>query len=358
MKSVFIALVLVAAGAVLAGLFFNPDISSSGWFGSPEKISVILTGFGSRNQDGKWDGETAPFMDAMDQKKDVSIKIPMCQSAYEGYIYKSKVLVAVSGMAKVRTTACLTDILRQYDHGVKEVLVVGIAGMSATQEGTGESAMIGDVCINSLAYDFDLQHYSADQAGITFPGPAFWNQESNFTAQETTGSRSLASELAKAAVQVAWPEAPDIVKDIDALYHQTSRNPRVWGPEECMEVTSDLYWHDIKADVRARELAATFMQQVYGRSVSPADVVVATSMEAVPAGKVVDWWNKANGASVAFAYVRGASNFDRTYLNSDGTPAMGGRESVEILKNAGLSQYAIETASLPVLKLFELRKSN
>jgi purine nucleoside permease len=355
MKSIFTALVLMAVGATLAVLYFKLNISSSGLIGNRESVSVILTGFGSQNQDGVWEGEAAPFINALDQEKDISDKVPMCQNAFEGYLYKNKVLVAISGMAKVRTTACLSDILNYYHGRVKEVIVAGVAGITPAAGGNGEAAMIGDVCINSLAYDFDLQHYSSDLAGTDQSQPVFWTQESNFVSQATSGNQELARELYRAASGVVQPAIPQNVADINVLYHQTGRSPKIWGPEKCMEVTSDLYWHDIKADARARELAAGYMQQVYGINVKPDSIVVVTSMEAVPAGVLVDWWNKAKSTNIAFAYVRGASNFDRVYLNSGNTPATEGRGSLEQFKISGLSQYAIQTATLPVLKMFELR---
>lgn len=319
-----------------------------------ERISVVLTGFGEADENGKWSGEAAPFMQHLDKVVDKSSEINMCQSAFLGQIYGNPALVVVSGMAKVNTTACLSQIFSIYGLRVKEVIVAGIGGISPTRGGK-EPVMLGDVCISSLAVDFDLQHYSADAGGLGVSVPQFWPQQSTFSSQSGKGTPVLADELYSASGKVVWPQTAANVVAVNALYHGDSRAPKAWGPRECMEVSSDLYWHDIKADGRARELAASYMNQVFESDTKPADMVVVTSMEAVPAVVLINKWNKNNYAETSFAYVRGASNFDQVYLDAQGNPAKDGRASIEDLKARGLSEYAIGTAALPVLKMFELR---
>jgi hypothetical protein len=122
-----------------------------------------------------------------------------------------------------------------------------------------------------------------------------------------------------------------------------------------MEVTGDLYWHDIRMDRISRGLAAQLLRQEYGGQISSDDILVVTSMEAVPVGAVVRWWNESFNTTIGFAYVRGASNFDQTNVNTDGTPALDGSDSLVRMTKSGGSLFAIETAVLPVLKMFELR---
>lgn len=328
------------------------------------EISVILSGFGSRDLLGRWQGETAPFMDLLSSARNVSGEVAMCENSYEGYLYGNRVLVASSGMAKVKTTACLLDILQNYDVKIKEVIFVGIAGITPMKGGmkdesghlrNSEPAMLGDVCINSLSFDFDLQHYSSDYVDSDLLTPLYWSQKSNFASQYQIADSDLAQELYSASSKVVWPNVPQTVKEINDLYHGKNRGPKVWNLNECVEATSDLYWHDTYSDERAREMAAIYLNQANNTSLKFTDVLIVTSMEAAPSGLVVEWWNEINNTNISFAYVRGASNFDHPNLNSELKPALSGHESVDRFKNSGSSQYAIETAALPVLKMFELR---
>lgn len=334
--------------------------------GSGKKISVILTGFGSKNDQGVWLGEIAPFVRNLTSAVDVGEKFKTCQLAYEGYLYGERTLVSSSGMGKVNTASCLTQILNYYKNDVKEVVFVGIAGITPVKGGmldesgkkrSSDSAMLGDVCINSLAFDFDLQHYTSDNAGSKTPNPVFWDQESVFSSRFVINGNSLADELIDASSKVNWPDAPSDVSEIDTLYHGSVRPVKVWGRGECIEATGDMYWHDIALDKRARGIAADFMSQALGSSIKPEDILIVTSMEAASAGYVVNEWNRSTGTSINFAYVRSASNFDHPYLNSANLVALNGVDSVAKLSSTGAGSYAIEVAALPVLKMFELRSA-
>lgn len=331
-----------------------------------ESITVIFTGFGSKDLLGRWRGETAPFLKKLEDTKEVSKDIPMCNSGFEGHLSGQKVLVVASGMAKVKTTACMTDVLNNYKERVKEVILAGIAGFTPMKGGLqdesgslrdGEKVMIGDVCINSAAFDFDLQHYTADQSNTSRLEPVFWAQRSEFASAYVEGDKILAEELYSASNEVQWPEPSSDTVEINNLYHKESRNPKAWNLTECLESTDDLFWHDIRADKQARNIGARFLNELYDTSLTPDDILIATSMEATSVGSVVAWWNNSNGTDISFAYVRGASNFDHVWLNADGTPGVGGKESIESLLESGGAEFAIETAALPVLKMFELRSN-
>lgn len=335
--------------------------------GPKERISVILSGFGSKDEEGNWRGESAPFMEKLENVQDVGDGVGMCEIAYEGDLFGSKVLVASTGMAKVNTTACISDILNNYEGRVLEVIFVGIGGITPGMGGVindngkyryYKPAMLGDICVNSLAYDLDLQHYSSDQIGSGVPDPKFWDQTSHFSSRFTKNDTTLSQEILDASAKIDWPAAQQSVRDMNILYNNVSREPKVWGLKECMEATSDLYWNDTRLDLRARELAADFFNSTYGSTISSNEVLIITSMEALPVGIVIEQWNASKNVHIGFAYVRGASNFDHPYFNPDGSPALSGQESIIKLSQSGGVEYAIETASLPVLKMFELRKSN
>ena len=329
-----------------------------------EKITVILTGFWGKDVLGNWSGETAPFLKEMKDLLDVRNKVRLCNLAYEGELYGSRVLVAATGMAKVKTTACLSEILHVYDKKIREVILVGIAGITPMKGGIldslgkvrkSEPAMLGDVCVSFLAVDYDLQHYGADCGRSSLPEPKFWDQKSTFQAKFIKGDKKLADELLSACKKVRWPAVPKGVEKINTLYHSGSRFPKVWEPWECLEVTSDLYWHDLRSDCRARELAGGLLRREYGRKISPDSVLVVSSMEAVACGAVVEWWNRDHKRAIGFSYVRGASNFSHPYVDTDGKPVLGALESLKMSAKSGGASYAMQTEALPVLKMLELR---
>jgi nucleoside phosphorylase len=368
-KSLILLAVAMLAGAVLGagGVAILKSRSDDGlgeWKSSGEKLTVIVTNNSGQDDQGVWQGEAGPFLNRLENRQEVSESIGMCEAGYEGQLFGQKVLVVVTGMAKVKTSACITNVLEAYGDAVKEVVLAGIAGFTPMKGGlvddsgklrSDERVMLGDVCINSAAFDFDLQHYSADEANSGYPRPVFWPQESEFWAEKAYGSAELAGELHTAAGKVDWPEIPESVRAIDELYHGTSRGVKVWSASECVEASGDLFWHDIRADRRARKLGANFLSDVTGKTVKADGVVVASSMEGTAVGAMVDRWNSTKGANVAFAYVRGASNFDQVNLNAEGLPAVNGDASVHRVMAAGGQKLAIETAALPVLKMLELR---
>jgi hypothetical protein len=130
---------------------------------------------------------------------------------------------------------------------------------------------------------------------------------------------------------------------------------KIWGPKECMEISGDLFWHDVQSDLRARTIAADLLNDKWNQSNTPEDTVIITSMEAIAAGNVVSWWNKAYKTTVNFAYVRGASNYDHVLLDETGLPVKSSKESWK----SGITDEFVEKAALnasnPILKMLELR---
>ena len=329
---------------------------------SSEKISVIMVSFGSKTTDGDWQGEVAPYIEELENAKDVSESVPMCEKAFRGYIYDQPVMLVISGIAKVKATACTLEVLNLVCKDVEEVIFSGIAGITPMKGGMldtkgnlryDEAAMIGDVCINSAAFDFDLQRFSSDQYDSFVPMPSFWSSDMPHESDYVYAKPDLTNELYEASLLVNWPEPSEEAREMNFRYHQKSRIPKSWKSTECLEATDDLFWHDIRADARARVIGSSWLSKSYGLNLSAEDIIVVTSMESLPVGLTVSWWNESNNKDIDFAYVRGASNFDHPRLNSDGTPALGGRESLEG-SESGYS-FAIRTQALPVLKMLELR---
>lgn len=320
------------------------------------RLTVILVAFGSQDDDGRWQGEISPYMTQLKNKRDIGRSLPLCSMAFTGDLYGQPVMVAVTGMAKVKTSACVTDILHYAGPRINEVIFSGIAGISPDY-GSDTPVMLGDVCINATAFDFGLQYYTADQANSQYPSPLYWSFDSPYPASGATGSRRLADELYSASQQVDWPKPSSTVQSTNLKYHSVSRVPQAWGPDVCLEATDDMFWHDTRSDTRARELGADWLNTAYRLSLTPRDVIIVTAMESVPVGAVVSWWNSSHHTQINFAYVRSGSNFDRPPTAPSKAPAASGQSSLSA-RNDAATDLAITTQSLPVLKMLDTRQSS
>jgi purine nucleoside permease len=366
MKTKNLVLLLLLVIVVFYGFYtrWGTKVPENLLLNPPGNLTVILTSFGNIDDKGVWQGEVAPFMRQLVTPIDISKQTPMCQSVYKGFLYQQPVLVVVAGQAKVRMTACVMNLLQTSKDHIKEVILAGIAGITPEKGGLLDSqgavrnsdpVMIGDVCINSGAVDFDMQHYSADRAGSTIPQPLFWQVADPANVDNVDGSHALANELNSAALKVDWPQTSLAAAALDIKYHGSVNKTHVWGPTQCLEVSDDLFWHDIRSDLQARVMASAWLNSTQGLSVNAGDIMITTAMEAVPAGSVISWWNKNYKTKIAFAYVRSASNFDQVWVNSQGIPQSDGKSSLESGLDSDGAQFAFETASLPVLKMLELR---
>lgn len=322
--------------------------------------TAILVGFGWQGDDGGWLGEIAPYMDVLENETDVSHKAPLCRGPiFEGQIYGQDVLVMVAGTAKVQMATCVQNLLRGFEDEISEIVLTAIAGISPMRGGLvdtdgnlrdSDRAQTGDGCVSYFADDFDLQFLDTDRIGVD----AWWT--GRWKRPPAVGSKELADELLAAADLVEWPEVPDAPRQNILKYHDTVRKAKMWAYWESIEMTDDLFWHGVIGDARAREMGAWAINQVLDRDVTAEDIVICTTMEAVPLLKVVSQWNEAYGTNVRAAYIRGASNFDHPWLNEDGTPAVSSRESIESgMETGGGVDYAALTEALPMIKLLELR---
>jgi len=116
-----------------------------------------------------------------------------------------------------------------------------------------------------------------------------------------------------------------------------------------------LSWHGFREDDLGRNMGAGVISDTFKINVTADQIVICTSMEAVPSGAMVQWWNGIYGTSIPFAYVGGASNLDSAPLDANGFPAMSGRESIESCFEAGGWEVAMLSETVPVLKMMDLR---
>jgi len=323
---------------------------------APVQRTVILSAFAYQDKDGKWQGESGPFLAQLGSTVDVKAKLPFCELAWEGTLYGKPVLIVTEGVGKVHAATCMQNVMAQYPAQVKEVIWSGIAGGSPRIGGSantaGERVQTGDVCIAYAARDYDRQYSSlAEQT--------WWESSSTIsnTVIAPIGSKSLADELAGAALKVAWPDTSPAVAANVKKYHPTDevRKPKSFYGN-CIELTGDNFWHGAAEDAQARKLGAALLNKAQGTALTAKDVLAITAMENSAWMFVLQNLCAKEKVCVPFAYSRSMSNFDEPFVKADGKPAVTAQESISAgMSTGGGSPFGSITAALPVLKMLELR---
>jgi len=307
-------------------------------------LTLILVTFGSQDQNKKWQGEIAPYMDKLGDIKEISDTIPFCAKSFLGKISDQRVMLVVTGMAKVNASACVQNILQTNSEKIKEVFLSGIAGFSPYYK-KANKVNIGDLCINSTAFDFDLQYYGSDQKDSQTKLPNFWKRDIGDSPYISSSSGELSNKLFDVSQNIDWRSNP-----------QTSlHSPKIFGPTECIEASSDLFWHDSQLDKQAREIGSEIINNINKSKTSASDVVIASSMESLAVGATISKWNQANNTNIPFAYVRSASNFDQPNILPSGFTEMDSKSSLEQTFSSDKNRIAFESHAMPVLQLLKSR---
>jgi basic membrane protein A len=316
--------------------------------------SIILSAFTYQNDNGKWLGESGPFLNRLENPEEVSI--PLCDKVVEGDLFGQPVSIITMGAGKVEARACGDSLLRYYNgtEGIKEVIWSGISGFSPKIggiHGSGEKTVIGDVCVSPIAVDWDLQHSAMSD---TKPDK-WWLMNWEHQHRVTTGDMNLTKEIWNATNYVEWPELPNGPLENTLKYHGEARKPKAFHWSQCSEVTGDNFWHSDSEDSRARELIADALTDFTGSPTSPDNVIAVTAMENTAWMSAVADWIKMKNEYIPMAYVRSSSNFDQPWLNDQGEPAVDGATSINAGMEQGGSTIGCVTAALPILKMFEIR---
>jgi purine nucleoside permease len=357
---------------------------------SPQR-TVILTAFGAATY-----GETQPFLLALQNQVTRTVHSAYCEGVYEGQISGQEVVVVTTGTGGGNSGPCLQELLTVYGAGVKEVIWSGIGGVTPAVgglvDGNGqrragaEAVMIGDVCISSVAWNYDLHFSSASdwaaaaaQEGQRYnPAGGWWYMKSptgttevigfEDVRQSVTTTTTLADELLSAAQQVTWPAMDSGVQEKVERYFSSDqvRPVRVFDYTQCGEVGGDNFWHGVVEDRLSRQyLAGLIAASGYapGAAVSEETVVVFSAMEAQAWMSVLQRWNEHYGVDIPMAVIRAASNYDHMPLDAGGNPPLGphGKPMTAMddilagFQSAG-EAYAAGNAAASVLKMLELRE--
>jgi purine nucleoside permease len=324
------------------------------WVGQaadPQNVTVILSAFAYQTADGVWHGESGPFLNRLQDPVDVSASLPFCDVAYSGTLYDIPVVAVATGMGKVRTTACMVNILDTYTKAgsIERVIWSGIAGMSPRYEATGAPIVIGDVCITEIAKDFDLQHSSQAE-------DIWWDFEPstlNIPTHVAIGDSALTEAIYAAGTQETWPDLAGEPLETTRLYHPDMAARRPTVHRQCGEITADSFWIGDLEDQRAREMVAAAMQ-LSGREVSPDDIIAASAMEGTGWGGVLRMYAETSGRVIPWTISRAASDFDEPWPGEDGGSAVTAKEAIRaMLAAADDAEYAAMTAAIPVLAYLE-----
>ena len=174
----------------------------------------------------------------------------------------------------------------------------------------------------------------------------------------------LADELLQAAQQVIWPVMDEGVQaKVERFFTSDQVRPvQVFDYTQCGEVAGNNFWHGAVESKLARQYLASLITAAGFAQVEEDDVVTFSAMEAAAWMSVLARWNAHHGTQIPMAVIRGASNYDQVPLDTMGSPLTGADgqpltamgDILEDFKEEGAS-FAWGNASLPVLKLFELR---
>lgn len=314
------------------------------FIGHAKAETLILTTF---------EGEYAPFESRLSNLKDRSADYKICPKVVEGKIGKRPVVVAITGSGKVSSAACTLELLQKGNNQFREIILSGIAG--ASPFAGNQPVMLGDVCINSHAVDFAAQYYSADWENTKATFPVYWDFDVPTISKETAGSTRLADKLYDASKEISWETPSEEIANLNKLYGGSERKNKAWSASDCIEASDDLFWHDVNADRRARELGADWLNQALNYNTSANEIFVVTAMESSPVGAIIQRWNLSSKTPVDFAYVRGVSNFDQPAKNTDGSPKESGKASVERREADDGSAIAAKNAASVVLQMLEIQ---
>ena len=354
-----------------------------------KSLSVILTAFGDAA--GTY-GETQPFLQALTGRVDRTADSAFCKGLYEGQIAGQPVVIATTGTGSDNSGPCMQEILGMYGRQIKEVIWSGIGGVTPAVGGlvdvaTGrrkaqvEPVMIGDVCVSSLAWNYDL-HFSsvadwkAAAADDRF-ATAGWYPMKDSTGQadvigfenvqqSVIADKTLADEILAASRSVAWPELDAVGQGVVARFFPEGavRPVRVFDYTQCGEVAGNNFWHGVVEDRLSRQYLAGLIN-ASGYAPQPRteeDVVSFSAMEAVAWASVLQRWTAKSGEPIPLAIVRAGSNYDHLPLDAAGQPQTGADGKVptamaDILQGFADSgaAFAAHTAALPILKMLELR---
>ena len=159
--------------------------------------TVILTAFG-----GAGFGETQPFWVAMQEMVTRTLDSAFCEGVYEGEISGQPVVLATTGTGSDNSGPCMQELLTMYGTGVNEVIWAGIGGVTPAVGGLVDSAgrrrpdaepvMIGDVCISTVTWYYDL-HFSSvsDWAAAAQAGERYDPAGGGWSMKPPTGTTEM-----------------------------------------------------------------------------------------------------------------------------------------------------------------------
>ena len=239
-----------------------------------------------------------------------------CDRIIHGTLQGQPVLLVTTGIGHDHASVCMSDLLRAFDHSLKDIFFLGTAGFSprrggildpdACDEPIGGGASddalvtIGDVCVSPFATNWDCQRcvWSSEPSSGTVcrrPLCSVHGREDLFGELVCTfwggaASTALADEVIAASESVEMPPFPAALakhvraywdamsrgtgRDYTSALHRTGSRDRdasrdatvdggsdlrnrVYGYSMCSEATSNTFWSGAPYDYLAREYVAS-----------------------------------------------------------------------------------------------------
>lgn len=390
MKPVRNLTILVAGLAIVMG----PAASAaSGTVDTPPPVqrSLILNAFGDAA--GTY-GESLPYLRVLTDKLDRSKESAYCKAVVEAKLFGQPVVIVVTGTGGGNSGPCTQEMLGWYSPNIKEMIWTGIGGATPAVGGMYDAAgktlgnpevMIGDVCVGTAAWSWDLHFSNVNDwasrrnppTNVYAPSGGWWEMLDaqgkevapgfDNVQQFVVADPALANEVLAASKGVRLPKRPASVTEKIARFHPdkaTWRPPTYYSYRECGgEVSGDNFWHGATEDRLVREYMSALMRTSGINKRARADTIVAFSaMEAVPWMSAVTRWDARYGTKIPMVVLRGASNYDQIPLRANGQPVLNkngtpltAMQDILLGFDDTSSAYAAYTAAAPILRMFELR---
>ena len=242
-QALLLAAVVICACAICLAVFCLASKRTD----AREVKLLILPHFENGEMAGDFPGEAQLFYEAYFDGASQSYDIDGGYTLY--YNPKNKIAMCVTGSGKANTTVCLTSLLCDEDFDLSNayILTLGCAG------GAVEYTNLGDVCLVTGAYDFDVG-YTCDPRELTEEGST-WFYDATF---DGTGGRSLNLEL----VQELYEQVKDTeleTTEISKKIMSESFGAASWAVREPQvilgsAITSDSYWKGTYSHGKAAEI--------------------------------------------------------------------------------------------------------
>ena len=207
-------------------------------------------------------------------------KLNLPFNAYEGLIGEFNIVLAQTGIGKIKAAINTWQILQNYN--IKQVLVVGVAGISPL------IGQVGDICLGKYVFNSDLGYLfdnsKREKLTIEIPNLVF------------KSDLELINKFKQFGENFSWPPLSSEAQEYNKLYNKHNLHGRLI---ETVCASGDCFFHGFESAKWPETQAQNLINELYG----------FTEMESAAVLEVCQSFN------VPALIIKIASNFDRPWNN-------------------------------------------